>query len=124
MLGDLVESIVGAVLVDSNLNLGKVWEIFIPILSPIVTPDKLELTPARELIELCDSLGCFVKEQYTPGKGDTLNAMLKLQLTDALLEGRGSGLNKKAAKGMAALQLLKKLEVSCHLHPYLNRFMT
>ncbi|MEI4872595.1 hypothetical protein Q8G47_28095, partial [Klebsiella pneumoniae] len=46
-LGDLVESIAGAILIDSKLNMDKVWRIFEPILSPIVTPDKLELPPLR-----------------------------------------------------------------------------
>lgn len=56
-----MESIAGAILIDTKLNLDEVWRIFKPILSPIVTPDKLELPPLRELIELCDSLGYFIK---------------------------------------------------------------
>lgn len=111
MLGDLVESIAGAVLIDSKLNLDEVWKVFKPILSPIVTPDKLELPPSRELTELCDSLGYFIKERFLT-KGDIVHAELKLQLESVLLNGHGSGPNSKAAKGMAALQLLKKLEVS------------
>ncbi|KAJ1382263.1 Ribonuclease III domain [Sesbania bispinosa] len=56
-LGDLVESIAGAILIDTKLNLDEVWKVFNPLLSPIVTPDKLELPPLRELNQLCDSLG-------------------------------------------------------------------
>lgn len=108
-LGDLVESIVGAILIDSKLDLNEVWKVVEPLLSPIVTPEKLELPPSRELIELCDSLGYFVKENYTP-KGDVIHAELTLQLEDVLLNGKGSGPNRKAAKGMSALCLLKKLE--------------
>ncbi|KZV28338.1 endoribonuclease Dicer3a [Dorcoceras hygrometricum] len=108
-LGDLVESIVGAILIDSKLDLDEVWKVVEPLLSPIVTPEKLELPPSRELIELCDSLGYFVKENYTP-KGDVVHAELTLQLEDVLLNGQGSGSHRKAAKGMAALCLLKKLE--------------
>ncbi|XP_073304359.1 endoribonuclease Dicer homolog 3b isoform X1 [Primulina huaijiensis] len=109
VLGDLFESIVGAVLIDSKLDLDEVWKVVEPLLSPIVTPEKLELPPFRELIELCDSLGYFVKENYTP-KGDVIHAELSLQLEDVLLNGQGSGPNRKAARGMAALRLLKKLE--------------
>lgn len=60
-LGDVVESIVGAILIDTKLSLDQVWNVFYSLLSPIVTPDKLELPPFRELNELCDSLGHFVK---------------------------------------------------------------
>ncbi|XP_057810425.1 endoribonuclease Dicer homolog 3a-like [Salvia miltiorrhiza] len=109
VLGDLVEGIAGAVLIDSKLNLDEVWRVFKPILSPLVTPEKLELQPSRELTELCDSLGYFIKQHYVM-KGDVVHAELKLQLESVLLNGNGVGPNSKAAKGMAALQLLKKLE--------------
>ncbi|KAL8499337.1 hypothetical protein ACS0TY_022353 [Phlomoides rotata] len=109
VLGDLVESIAGAVLIDSKINLDVVWKVFKPILSPIVTPDKLDLPPSRELTELCDSLGYFIKERFTK-EGDVVHAELKLQLKDVLLDGQGSGPNNKAAKGMAALQLLEELK--------------
>ncbi|GMI97873.1 dicer-like 3, DICER-LIKE 3 [Hibiscus trionum] len=108
-LGDLFESIVGAILIDTNLNLDKVWRIVEPLLSPIVTPDKLELPPLRELNELCDSLGYFIKEKCT-NKGEVLHAELLLQLDRDLLVGEGFDRSKKVAKGKAASNLLKQLE--------------
>ncbi|XP_017229455.1 endoribonuclease Dicer homolog 3 isoform X2 [Daucus carota subsp. sativus] len=108
-LGDLVESIAGAILVDSRLNLDEVWRVFKPILSPIVTPDKLELPPLRELILLCDSLGFFIKESCLT-RGETVFAELSVQLEDTRLSGEGFGQNRKIAKGNAAFQLLKDLE--------------
>ncbi|KAL3633444.1 Dicer dimerization domain [Castilleja foliolosa] len=110
VLGDLLESIAGAVLVDCKLNLDIVWKVFKPLLSPIVTPDKFELAPMRELNELCDSLGYFVRVHFL-AKGDVVHLVLKLQLEDVLLDGQGSGPTCKAAKGMAALCLLKELEL-------------
>ncbi|CAN1351384.1 Endoribonuclease Dicer homolog 3a [Linum perenne] len=108
-LGDLIESIAGAVLVDTNLNYEEVWRIFEPLLSPIVTPEKLELPPFRELIELCGSLGYFTKEELM-SKGDMVHAKLTLQLDDVLIVGEGYDQKKKYAKGKAAAQLLKDLE--------------
>ncbi|PPS15677.1 hypothetical protein GOBAR_AA04905 [Gossypium barbadense] len=108
-LGDLVESIVGAILIDTNLNLGKVWRIVEPLLSPIVTPDKLELPPFRELNELCDSLGYFIKEKCI-NKGEVVHAELLLQLDHDLLVGEGFDRSRKVAKGKAASCLLKDLE--------------
>ncbi|XP_047327268.1 endoribonuclease Dicer homolog 3a-like [Impatiens glandulifera] len=109
VLGDLVESIAGAILIDSKLNLDEVWRIFEPLLSPIVTPDKLELAPFRELMELCDSLGYFIKENSIT-RGEVVNAEIRLQLKDILLVGEGSGHTRKLAKGNAALILLKELK--------------
>nr|XP_043620815.1 endoribonuclease Dicer homolog 3a [Erigeron canadensis] len=108
-LGDLVESIAGAILVDTKLNVDEVWHIFEPLLSPIVTPDKLELPPLRELLELCDSMGYFMKDVCCI-KGDNVMAELRLQLKDVLLTGNGTASTRKVARGQAALQLLKELE--------------
>ncbi|KAF5743147.1 Ribonuclease III putative isoform 1 [Tripterygium wilfordii] len=109
-LGDLVESIAGAILLDAKMNIEEVWAIFKPLLSPIVTLEKLELPPWRELNELCDSLGYFVKENCTK-KGETVHTELRLQLEDALLVGEGHDRTRKAAKGKAASYLLKQLKV-------------
>ncbi|XP_068323627.1 endoribonuclease Dicer homolog 3a-like [Pyrus communis] len=111
-LGDMVESIAGAIYMDSNLDLNKVWRVFKPLLSPIVTPSTLQLHPLRELTELCGSLGYFVKENCT--KEDSLEHVeMTLQLEDGLLVGNGYDRSKKAAKQKAARQLLKELQ-GCH----------
>ncbi|KAL5559568.1 hypothetical protein UlMin_035779 [Ulmus minor] len=109
-LGDLVESIVGAVLIDTKLNLEEVWRIFNPLLSPFVTPDKLELPPYRELNELCDSVGYSMKQKCTK-KGEITHVVLSLQVKDVMLTGEGSDRNRKTARGQAARCLLKDLEV-------------
>lgn len=119
-----MESIVGAILIDSKLNLDEVWRICKPLLSPIVTPDKLELPPLRELNELCDSLGYFINTKCAH-KGEMVQAELRLQLEDTLLVGQGLERSAKAAKGNAASQLLKQLEVCSYssmkfVYPILN----
>lgn len=121
-LGDLVESIAGAILIDTKLDLDQVWKVFNPLLSPIVTPDKLELPPLRELNQLCESLGYFVKVKVKcDKKGFMDHVVLSVQLPNALLVREGRGPNKKSAKGDAAYHLLKDLEVCySHLNVFLN----
>ncbi|KAI3822542.1 hypothetical protein L1987_10133 [Smallanthus sonchifolius] len=108
-LGDLVESIAGAILLDTKLNLDEVWRIFELLLTPIVTPEKLELPPLRELLEFCHSKGYFIKTACRM-KGDAVVAELRLQLEDALLTAEGTGTTRKIARGQAALKLLSQLE--------------
>ncbi|XP_054779849.1 endoribonuclease Dicer homolog 3b-like [Prosopis cineraria] len=108
-LGDMVESIAGAILIDTNLDLEKVWRIFEPLLSPIVTPDSLKLPSLRKLNEMCDSLGYFIKERCIK-VGEMVHSELRLQMEDVLLIGRGCERNKKAAKAAAASCLLEELE--------------
>jgi len=105
----MVESIAGAMLIDTKLHLDDVWRIFKPLLSPIVTPDNLVLHPLRKLNELCDSLGYFKKEIFN--EGEIVHVEIRLQLEDELLIGEGYHRNRKAARGQAAKSVLKKLEV-------------
>ncbi|KAJ0475838.1 putative ribonuclease III [Helianthus annuus] len=48
-LGDLFESITGAILLHTKLDVDEVWRILELLLPPIVTVKKLELPPYREL---------------------------------------------------------------------------
>ncbi|KFK32317.1 hypothetical protein AALP_AA6G226200 [Arabis alpina] len=108
-LGDVVESIAGALLIDTRLDLDQVWKVFEPLLSPLVTPDKLELPPYRELNELCDSLGYSFRVKCA-NDGVKAQATIQLQLDDVLLIGDGSEQTNKLALGKAASHLLKQLE--------------
>ena len=58
MLGDIIESLVGAILLDSGYNKEVVWQSTRPLLDPLVTPETLKFHPIRELHELCQ------KESY------------------------------------------------------------
>ncbi|KAM3353503.1 hypothetical protein ACQJBY_024588 [Aegilops geniculata] len=114
VLGDVVESIAGAILIDRKLDLEVVWGIFKPLLSPIVTPEKLELPPFRELLEWCNKSGYFLGIKCTDGikrtDGDKIEATLDVQLKETLLVRQGCGKSKKDAKAHAASMLLKDLE--------------
>lgn len=52
-----MESIAGAILVDTSFNLDKVWVVMKPLLSPIITPETLMQHPVVELHELCSRNG-------------------------------------------------------------------
>lgn len=108
VLGDIVESIAGAILIDRKLDLEVVWGIFKPLLSPIVTPEKLELPPFRELLEWCSENGYFIGIKCTDG--DKIEATMDVQLKETLLIRRSCGKSKKDAKAHAASMLLKDLE--------------
>ncbi|KAL8153073.1 hypothetical protein V2J09_010833 [Rumex salicifolius] len=109
VLGDLIESIAGAVVIDTRLNLDVVWKIFKPLLDPIATPETIELPPIRELIELCDSLGYYFKE-HRFNESERTRVELRLQLKDELVVGKGSDRTRKNARGQAAAHLLKILQ--------------
>uniref|UniRef100_A0A0E0JSJ4 Uncharacterized protein n=1 Tax=Oryza punctata TaxID=4537 RepID=A0A0E0JSJ4_ORYPU len=109
VLGDIVESIAGAILLDTKLDLDVVWGTFKPLLSPIVTPENLELPPYRELIEWCGKHGYFVGINCRD-QGDTVVATLDVQLKEVLLVRQGFSKKRKDAKAHASSLLLKDLE--------------
>ncbi|KAG2593731.1 hypothetical protein PVAP13_5NG012593 [Panicum virgatum] len=109
VLGDIVESIAGAILIDTKFDLDVVWRVFKPLLSPIVTPENLELPPFRELHEWCDKSGYFLGIKCE-NREDNIMATLNLQLKDLLLVRQGRGKNKVDAKAHAASLLLRDLE--------------
>ncbi|XP_039850430.1 endoribonuclease Dicer homolog 3a-like isoform X2 [Panicum virgatum] len=109
VLGDIVESIAGAILIDTKFDLDVVWRVFKPLLSPIVTPENLELPPFRELHEWCDKSGYFLGIKCE-NREDNIVATLNLQLKDILLVRQGRGKNKVDAKAHAASLLLRDLE--------------
>lgn len=49
VLGDILESLAGAVLLDCGLEHEVVWRVFEPLLQPMVTPETLPIHPVREL---------------------------------------------------------------------------
>ncbi|KAK6123261.1 hypothetical protein DH2020_042989 [Rehmannia glutinosa] len=53
VLGDIVESIAGAIFLDCGCNTAAVWKVFQPLLNPMVTPETLPMHPVRELQERC-----------------------------------------------------------------------
>jgi len=53
VLGDIFESIAGAIFLDSGYDTSIVWKVFQPLLDPMVTLDTLPMHPVRELQERC-----------------------------------------------------------------------
>ncbi|RLN41300.1 Type III restriction enzyme, res subunit family protein, expressed [Panicum miliaceum] len=109
VLGDIMESITGAIFIDVNFNVDMVWKIVEPLLSPMITPDKLALPPYRELLELCSHLGCFINSKCT-SKGEELIIEMKVQLRDELLIAQGHDRNRKSANAKAAARILVDLK--------------
>lgn len=104
-----MESIAGAIFIDTDFNVDLVWEIVEPLLSPMITPDKLALPPYRELLELCSHLGCFINLKCT-SKGEEVIIEMSVQLRDELLIAQGHDRNKKSAKAKAAACILEDLK--------------
>ncbi|KAH7307115.1 hypothetical protein KP509_22G046500 [Ceratopteris richardii] len=118
VLGDLIESIAGAILVDSGFDLDRVWDVMSQILSPLVTPCTLPLHPVRELHELSQSKGlCFVwkKTQIMVDKEVVVTGRVGIE-NEVICE-TANGRTKKIARKNAAQKILSILKGRGILHP-------
>ncbi|XP_043699597.1 endoribonuclease Dicer homolog 4-like isoform X2 [Telopea speciosissima] len=109
VLGDLVESCVGAVLLDTGFNLYRVWELMLSFVEIIMSFSSMQFNPIRELQELCQYHkwdlqfssskvgGAFVVEACVIGKKN-----------DSTI--RVTNLSKKTAKKLAAQQMFMRLK--------------
>ncbi|CAI8584290.1 unnamed protein product [Vicia faba] len=110
-LGDLVESCIGAVLLDSGFDLNKVWKIMTSFLDPIMKfSSSLQLSPVRDLQELCQFNNLELQLQ-------TSKKLAKTFLVEAKVIGDGvceevyvTSQNKKEASRIASQLLFSKLK--------------
>ncbi|XP_010323151.2 dicer-like protein 4 isoform X1 [Solanum lycopersicum] len=100
-LGDLVESCMGAILLDTGFDLNRAWQIILSFLKPVMSFTRLQLNPTRELYELCQSFGWNLK--FLPSKKDG-NFLVEARVNGENVSAAASALNinKKSAQRMAA----------------------
>ncbi|XP_028180116.1 endoribonuclease Dicer homolog 2-like isoform X1 [Glycine soja] len=133
VLGDIVESLAGAILVDSGYNKEVVWQSIRPLLEPLVTPETLKLHPIRELNELCqkrsykiiledvsrkDGLTYYRMEVEADGiihkyeyKGDALRDTAKKIVCKEILNSlKDGGAHKDTAKKIVCEEKLNSLK--------------
>lgn len=108
-LGDLVESCIGAILLDTGFDLNCVWNVMLSFLDPIMSLSSLKLSPIRELFELCQHYGWDVN--FSSSKKN------KIFVVEAIVNGKmvpfsasATNRSKKIAKKMAAQKLTAKLK--------------
>ncbi|KAK6151640.1 hypothetical protein DH2020_014275 [Rehmannia glutinosa] len=108
-LGDLVESCMGAIFLDTGFDLKHVWKIMLSLLDPIVSFSKLQLNPLRELHELCQSYNWEL--EFSSSKRDgkyTIEA--KVDEGKVSATALATNISGKAAKKMASRQLYECLQ--------------
>lgn len=108
-LGDLVESCIGAILLDTGFNLNLVWKTMLSFLDPVMSFSRFQLNPIRELQELCQSHNWDLN--FVSSKKD------KTFLVEAKVDGKdvsetscAINLSRKAAKSKAAKQVILMLK--------------
>ncbi|WCJ22530.1 hypothetical protein M5689_004616 [Euphorbia peplus] len=106
VLGDIVESIAGAIFLDSTRDTAVVWKVFQPLLQPMVTPETLPMHPVRELQERC--------QQQAEGLEYKATRSGNLATVEVFIDGVQLGVahnpQKKMAQKLAARNALAVLK--------------
>ena len=111
VLGDIVESCVGAVLLDSGFNLNHVWKLMLMLLQPILSFCDMHINPMRELRELCQCNG-FELGLPKPTKADgEFHVKVEVNINGKMISCTAANRNSKDARKLAAQDALSKLKV-------------
>ncbi|XP_025991526.1 endoribonuclease dcr-1 [Solenopsis invicta] len=112
VLGDLFESLIGAIYLDSGKDLVKIWEIIYTLMHKEIDEFSRSIPkqPVRVIYEHTDLRPKFLEATLIKGTG---RVMIPLKVTIAGKEKffHGFGINKKQAKCAAAKQALKRLQL-------------
>ncbi|XP_059442582.1 endoribonuclease Dicer homolog 2-like isoform X2 [Corylus avellana] len=110
VLGDVIESLAGAILVDSGYNKEIVFESIRPLLEPLITPETVMPHPVKELNELCQTMHYNMKEPIkSRSKGMTLMT-IEVEANGFSFKHTASAADKRTAKKIASKEVLKSLK--------------
>ncbi|CAN0901094.1 Dicer-like protein 4 [Linum grandiflorum] len=108
-LGDLVESCMGAILLDTGFDLNHVWKLVLSFLDPIMKCPNLQVNYVRELRELCQSYN-WVLDFEESKKGRVFLVEVKVGTKDLALSASASYSNKKEAMKIASQKVYTELK--------------
>ncbi|KAL7252377.1 hypothetical protein ACSBR1_007043 [Camellia fascicularis] len=109
VLGDIIESLAGAILVDSGYNKEVVLRSIRPLLEPMITPETVKLHPVRELTELCQQKHFVMEKAVSRDKG-VASITIKVEANGVVYKYTSTASDKKTAKKLAAKAVLKSLK--------------
>ncbi|KAK4276002.1 hypothetical protein QN277_019005 [Acacia crassicarpa] len=102
----LVESIIGAIFIDSHSNINIVWQVFRPLLEPMINAETLKTHPVTELHQVLQKHN--LEPQFVDSWKDSMAVEV---LVDDQLVGKGiCGSKKEIAKNRAALNALQNIQ--------------
>lgn len=110
-LGDVVESCIGAVLLDSGFNLILAWRLMVMLLEPILSFTSLHFNPTRELRELCQFYAFDLRLPVPQKVKDGYFVEVEVVIEGEILSFNSINKNSRAARKIASQEALSRLKV-------------
>ncbi|XP_057960958.1 endoribonuclease Dicer homolog 2 isoform X2 [Malania oleifera] len=112
VLGDIIESLAGAIFVDSGYNKEAVFKSIRPLLEPLITPETVKLHPVRELNELCQKQGYAMKKPMLSRENGVVSLTVEVEANGIIYTHTCTASEKKVAKKVASKEVLTSLKCS------------
>ncbi|KAK4744261.1 hypothetical protein SAY87_010573 [Trapa incisa] len=110
VLGDIIESLAGAILVDSGYNKQKVFDSISPLLEPLITPETLQLHPVRELSEMCQKQNYTLMKPNVSRHDNVFYVTIEVEADGLVYKHTSCADNQKIAQRTASREVLKSLK--------------
>ncbi|XP_071962974.1 endoribonuclease Dicer-like isoform X2 [Antedon mediterranea] len=111
-LGDIFESVAGAIYLDSGMSLKAVWDVYYTMMRPQIEmfASELPISPVRELLEMEPETAKFGKPVRTVDGKTRVTVCVASK--NGKVEWKGVGRNYRIAKATAARRALRHLKNS------------
>uniref|UniRef100_M4ET69 Uncharacterized protein n=1 Tax=Brassica campestris TaxID=3711 RepID=M4ET69_BRACM len=111
VLGDVIESLAGAIHVDSGYNKEVVFASIKPLLGCMITPETVKLHPVRELTELCQKAQFELSKAKGFENGEAFFTV-EVEAKEMSFAHTARASDKKMAKKLAYKEVLNSLKKS------------
>ncbi|PSS04962.1 Endoribonuclease [Actinidia chinensis var. chinensis] len=112
VLADILESLAGAIFVDSGYNKEVVFMSIRPLLEPMITPETVKFHPIRELNELCQKEHYVKKKAIVSRDKGVSSVTIEVEANGVTHKYTHTASDKPMAKKLAAKDVLKSLKES------------
>lgn len=109
VLADIIESLAGAIFVDSGFNKEVVFKSISPLLEPLITPKTLKLNPVSELNHLCQTHHYTMTKKKTCENG-VASITIEVEANGVVHRHTRTASDRKTAKKLAYKAVLKSLK--------------
>ncbi|KAF3970735.1 hypothetical protein CMV_005595 [Castanea mollissima] len=110
VLADVIESLAGAILVDSGYNKEIVFQSMRPLLEPLITPETVVFDPAKELNELCQQEHFNMEKPIKSTNKDGASITIMVEADGNLFKHTATVSDKRIAKKIACKAVLDALK--------------
>lgn len=115
MLGDVIESLAGAIFVDSKYNKEIVFQSIRGLLEPLMTPETVKRHPAKELNELCQKMHFDMKKPMKSRNDGVSSVTIEVVADGVTYKHTATVSDKRIGKAVACREVLNALKEAYNL---------